>query len=749
MKKRWIAILLALLFAAALLPGTAFAAAGDDGPAGSRLTGAEREVYRVLKAEAAKIADGSRSSTVVRVPDQLSLSWTLEELGAKGSDQDTTVAKMKEKAEEALRVERVCNALALDCPYEMFWNGLRYSYSCEYVIHGNRGYVQNLTISFQPAQDCQGDGEYTVSPAQVDKAKMAAENARAIVEKHQDKTDYEKLRAYREEICALASFDGAAAQGDVPYGGPWQLVSVFDGDPDTCAVCEGYAKAFQYLCDLSEFRGDVVCRTVTGQMNGGGHMWNVVQMEDGKNYLVDVTNCDSGAVGAPDRLFLVGGSRSEEGRVYTVSANGYSADYAYGEGQEDLYADGYLALSESGYVPDAAQAGPASDPPKPELTLSGPGGAIPKEDREFTLRNITETFVPDNRHSAIHTDFTRNEETERVSVEDIFTLALGTEVTVDGLRTEDGTGDVWDVVSLYAWSDPDGDGVYSQRLFTYIWEYTWVENNFTVVSTSNPGPFTFREIDYGGHMPIYDLSINVCGHDSLTSLWRGAENMAFPSSVTLSAEYLTKLFGPNTLIRFEVSTYGADEIYPSKASEISSFYGYIPEGQAVAPPAFTDVPSWFEVEVAWAAQKGITNGYGGSTTFAPNVECPHIQILTFLWRAADKPASSAKCPTHVASYYQEAANWAYEKGLIDGTFDPDAPCTRADAVSYIWQALDSPEAGEAASFSDVDMAAPYAGAVSWAVEKGVTKGYGGSDTFAPDRVCTRGEIAAFLYRAYH
>ncbi|MDE6259696.1 MAG: S-layer homology domain-containing protein, partial [Oscillospiraceae bacterium] len=166
-------------------------------------------------------------------------------------------------------------------------------------------------------------------------------------------------------------------------------------------------------------------------------------------------------------------------------------------------------------------------------------------------------------------------------------------------------------------------------------------------------------------------------------------------------------------------------------------------------PAFTDVPSWFEKEVAWAVEKGITNGYGGSSTFAPNVECPHTQILTFLWRAADKPTASVKAPITVASYYQDAVNWAYEKGLIDDSFQPDALCTRAQAVQYIWQALGKQDAKTAASFSDVDAGASYADAVSWAVEKGVTKGYGGSDTFAPDRVCNRGEIAAFLYRAYN
>ncbi|MDE7170928.1 MAG: S-layer homology domain-containing protein [Oscillospiraceae bacterium] len=164
--------------------------------------------------------------------------------------------------------------------------------------------------------------------------------------------------------------------------------------------------------------------------------------------------------------------------------------------------------------------------------------------------------------------------------------------------------------------------------------------------------------------------------------------------------------------------------------------------------AFTDVPSWFEKEVAWAVEKKITNGYGGSATFAPTVGCPHTQILTFLWRAEGKP-QAAKAPITVAAYYQDAVNWAYEKGLIDTSFNPGALCTRAQAVRYIWQALGRQEAKTAASFSDVAAGASYADAVSWAVEKGVTKGYGGSDTFAPDRVCNRGEIAAFLYRAYN
>ena len=165
-------------------------------------------------------------------------------------------------------------------------------------------------------------------------------------------------------------------------------------------------------------------------------------------------------------------------------------------------------------------------------------------------------------------------------------------------------------------------------------------------------------------------------------------------------------------------------------------------------PAFTDTPSWCAKEAQWAVDKGITNGAGSADRFAPTQDCAHEQILTFLWRAAGKPAA-AQAPVTVASYYQDAVNWAYEKGFIDQSLQLSDPCTRAQAVWYIWKALGEPQAAQAASFSDVDAGAHYAGAVSWAVEKGVTKGYGGEDTFAPDRVCGRGEIACFLYRAYN
>ena len=167
-----------------------------------------------------------------------------------------------------------------------------------------------------------------------------------------------------------------------------------------------------------------------------------------------------------------------------------------------------------------------------------------------------------------------------------------------------------------------------------------------------------------------------------------------------------------------------------------------------AAPVFTDVPSWCADSTAWAVEKKVTNGYGSADKFAPSVECKQSEILTFLYRAVRGVEAEGEIPAASGEDMALAEDWAREKGIIDDEFDGNAPCTRATAVSYIWQALDTPKAEEAASFTDVEADSPYTAAINWAVENEVTKGYGGSDTFAPDRTCNRGEIVTCLYRAY-
>jgi len=169
-------------------------------------------------------------------------------------------------------------------------------------------------------------------------------------------------------------------------------------------------------------------------------------------------------------------------------------------------------------------------------------------------------------------------------------------------------------------------------------------------------------------------------------------------------------------------------------------------GAAGGSSGFSDVPrdAYYAEPVAWAVEKGITNGTS-ATAFSPDQTCTRAQIITFLWRAAGSPAP--KSLSHFSdvkadAYYAKAAAWAVENGMADGRmFAPDAPCTRLTAVEFMWKYAGSPRAAKA-GFTDVS-----SGAVDWALAQGVTNGTSGS-TFSPDQTCTRGQIVAFLYRAF-
>ena len=166
--------------------------------------------------------------------------------------------------------------------------------------------------------------------------------------------------------------------------------------------------------------------------------------------------------------------------------------------------------------------------------------------------------------------------------------------------------------------------------------------------------------------------------------------------------------------------------------------------------SFTDVGpvAYFAAPVYWCLANGITSGTS-ATTFSPNAVCTRAQILTFLWRAEGSPASTISAPfSDVAddAYYGDAAAWAYENKLISGNlFVGDAPATRADTVTYLWKLAGSPSPSCLNPFTDVPEGSGYRDAVLWALESGITAGT--SDTiFAPDDTCTRAEIVTFIYR---
>lgn len=170
--------------------------------------------------------------------------------------------------------------------------------------------------------------------------------------------------------------------------------------------------------------------------------------------------------------------------------------------------------------------------------------------------------------------------------------------------------------------------------------------------------------------------------------------------------------------------------------------------------AFVDVKTgdYFYDAVLWAVEKGITNGTSAET-FSPNAPCTRAQIVTFLWRAAGSPVVNyAMDLSDVAgdAYYAEAVRWALSEGVTTGTsadqFSPDATCTREQAVTFLYRAAGSPAVSGESAFEDVGADAYYARAVAWAAQNGVTNGISQA-LFGTGSDCTRAQIVTFLYRA--
>ena len=312
--------------------------------AGERLNGDERKLYDALVPAIKQIAKGERASAFISIGQQVGADFipdvdaTFEETGLT----DAMLSSM---------INRVIEALLSDLPFEMYWYDKTAGCSYGYILdsEGTLLYVQLL---FYVAQNYQGGNYDQVDTAKAGAAAAAADEAQYIITSYASVSDYEKLCAYRDEICKLVSYNhDAAGAGDFTGNDdPWQLIYVFDGDPNTNVVCEGYSKAFMYLCDLTDFAGDVDCYTVSGAMDGGAHMWNIVTV-DGANYLVDVTNSDTGTIGQNGGLFLAGGAGS--------AAAGYTflnTSYIYDNRTKSLWgtgADSILTLASEDYDPNA------------------------------------------------------------------------------------------------------------------------------------------------------------------------------------------------------------------------------------------------------------------------------------------------------------------------------------------------------------------------------------------------------------
>jgi len=245
----------------------------------------------------------------------------------------------------------------------------------------------------------------------------------------------------------------------------------------------------------------------------------------------------------------------------------------------------------------------------------------------------------------------------------------------------------------------------------------------------------------------YDVGVN--GTMTAGSKTESVEKGKYPVNVpTVKAKEGYKFLG---WAKAGGSVIDPTKIQITAATTFIAQYEKIEEKPAVS---FTDVDdgTYYADPVQWAVNKGITTGTS-ATTFSPDATCTRAQAVTFLWRAAGSPApkNSTMAFTDVqsGSYYYNAVLWAVENGITNGTsettFSPDNFCTRAQIVTFLWRSQKTPAVDAANPFADVDASQYYTNAVLWAVGNGITNGTS-ETTFSPDANCTRAQIVTFLYR---
>lgn len=336
-------------------------------------------IYRRLVPEIKKIAAGESASATIAITD-MPITYTQGDLGhitivKDGALSEEAGARIGELFGADVNHDALLSKLLANMPYELYWfdktNGMAISYGIEadentvtipYIVVGfcvadayrdTTKYLVDDEDKIVKDEDGNPVPDYTaIDTTKTGAATAAAAKAAEVVAANQDKGTYGKLVAYREFITDAVEYNKAASKPDYPYGygDPWQLIYVFDGDSATNVVCEGYSKAFKYLCDLTWTGSDpeVACYLPTGTMDGDAHMWNIVSI-GGANYLTDITNCDSGTFGAPDQLFLCG-VRGGVDSGYIADLTGGAVTYVYDNETLALY-DKELDLSATKYSP--------------------------------------------------------------------------------------------------------------------------------------------------------------------------------------------------------------------------------------------------------------------------------------------------------------------------------------------------------------------------------------------------------------
>ena len=342
----------------------------------------DRKAYDHLQQKVKDIADGTESSSVIELPLDFfgcdtTTEYTAEMLGVSKIIENGAITDEAKNAMWALigwDYSTVIRQLMANCPYELYWYdkvagikpecpvsieayyNSKYAYM-KFVIMESNG-TTAWRLPFSVSENYKGSGVYSVDTGKTGAAKSAVEHADAVISNNNGKTDVQKLEAYRDYILTQVEYNDNAANDNThtPYGDPWQLIWVFDEDSTTNVVCEGYAKAFKYLCDKGISGSSVDCDLVTGDMtattNGevhsGRHMWNLVTIS-GNTYLTDITNIDGNSIGAQGKVLFLTGAEGTPANGYTKGIGNSTVTYSYDADTKKLYSEQQLSVSERGY----------------------------------------------------------------------------------------------------------------------------------------------------------------------------------------------------------------------------------------------------------------------------------------------------------------------------------------------------------------------------------------------------------------
>ena len=351
------------------------------------LSGNDAKLVKALMPRIRAIAAGTVSSGVISIPASEILDcgqYTAAQLGvsaiaANGEFTSEVDTKMDEL--RSFDIGKVLNVLLTDMPYELYWfdkaTGVSYSMP---GYGGTTGYVcfntaHNYTFNFYVAKEYSATNavetlDLGTIPSVVSAAVTRAQSV--VAGAPSSGTPVQKMEYYYNWISENVEYNNDAANmSPAIYGNPWQLIWAFDDDPDTKIVCEGYSKAFKYLCDLSGFQ-DIECLLATGDLGSvsggvqgppGPHMWNVVRMDDGCNYLVDVTNGRNFS----DQLFMYyridwsqyGFSQYNDGYAsgyhLVYDYDGSSISFTYDDDTKSTFGEQALTLSTHAYESPAAK----------------------------------------------------------------------------------------------------------------------------------------------------------------------------------------------------------------------------------------------------------------------------------------------------------------------------------------------------------------------------------------------------------